>query len=197
MGDNGDVEMYEDAIKFFSDALALSKSEEGSKVLRGKELALLFYSRGYASAKSYENSKPARGESLLRAALSDFEVSYQKDKNNFRAKRAAEKLRLRLSYTRSQSILRSVGPIIIFLVSAFVFVVTQYCFFTGRPGGRIISESHYALLTFGSIIFMIAGLSLPELLKIKIAGVELEKISIEQGGQPFSSLGMPKSSNPQ
>jgi hypothetical protein len=115
MGDNGDVEMYEDAIKFFTDALALSKSEAGSKVLRGKELALLFYSRGYASAKSYENSKPARGESLLRAALSDFEVSYQKDENNFRAKRAAEKLRLRLSYTRSQSILRSVGPIIIFL----------------------------------------------------------------------------------
>jgi hypothetical protein len=39
---------------------------------------------------------------------------------------------------------------------------------------------------------MIAGLSLPELLKIKIAGVELEKISIEQV-QPFSSLSIPKS----
>lgn len=199
LGDNGDVDSYDHAIRFFSDALALSKSKEGSKVLTGRELAALFYSRGYASVKLYENTKPARSESLLRAALSDFEASYQKDKNNFRAKRAAEKLRLRLSYTRSQSILRSVGPAFIFLISVLVFGLTQWFFFKSKPVVwddtakimKVMSETHYALLTFGSIIFMIAGLSLPELLKIKIAGVELEKSSIEQV-QPFSSLGILK-----
>lgn len=199
LGDNGEVEMYDDAIRFFSDALALSKSEDGSKVLTSKELAALYYSRGYASVKLYENTKPARGESLLRAALSDFEASHKKDKNNFRAKRAAEKLRLRLSYTRSQSILKSIGPFFLFLLSVLVFFLTQYVFFTSKPIVwddtakimKVMSESHYALLTFGSIIFMIAGLSLPELLKIKIAGVELEKSSIEQV-QPFSSLGISK-----
>jgi hypothetical protein len=135
----------------------------------------------------------------LRAAISDFRISYQKDKCNIKAKRACEKLTLRLSYTRSQNILRSIGPPTIFAVSAFLFFITQYLFFRGKPvlwdkSSKIfqgMSESHYVLLTFGSLIFMIAGLSLPELLKIKIAGVELEKSTIQQT-QPFSSLGILK-----
>lgn len=199
MGDRGETDMYDYAISFFTDALNLSRSKEGSKVLKDKEIAALLYSRGYASVKLYEQTKPARDENLLRAALSDFRISYQKDKCNIKAKRACEKLTLRLSYTRSQNILRSIGPPIIFAVSAFLFFITQYLFFRGKPvfwdestkTFQGISETHYVLLTFGSLIFMIAGLSLPELLKIKIAGVELEKSTIAQT-QPFSSLGISK-----
>lgn len=199
MGDGGDIDGYDYAITFFSDALALSKSRDGSKILKDKELAALLYSRGYASAKLYEYTKPAKDESLLRGALSDFQISYQKDKCNLKAKRACEKLSLRLSYTRSQQALKSVGPPTIFALSVFLFLVTQYLFFSGKAvlwseaekGLRSMSETHYALLTFGSLIFMIAGLSLPQLLKIKIAGVELEKSTIEQG-QSLSHLGISK-----
>jgi hypothetical protein len=38
----------------------------------------------------------------------------------------------------------------------------------------------YALLTFGSLIFMVAGLYLPQILKLKVAGIELEKSSVNQ-----------------
>jgi tetratricopeptide (TPR) repeat protein len=197
LGDAGDVDMYDYAITFFTDAL--SKSKDASKILKDKELAALLYSRGYASVKLYEYTKPVKDESLLRAALSDFKTSYQKDKCNIKAKRACEKLSLRLSYTRSQQALRSAGPPTIFAISLILFIITQYLFFTGKAvfwdeaakGLRSMGESYHALLTFGSLIFMIAGLSLPQLLKIKIAGVELEKSAVEQA-QSWSNLGISK-----
>jgi tetratricopeptide (TPR) repeat protein len=199
IGDAGDVDMYDYAITFFTDALALSKSGDASKILKDRELAALLYSRGYASVKLYEYTKPAKDESLLRAALSDFKISYQKDKCNIKAKRACEKLSLRLSYTRSQQALRSVVPPAIFAISLILFLITQYLFFTGKAvfwdesakGLRSMGEGYHALLTFGSLVFMIAGLSLPQLLKIKIAGVELEKSTIEQA-QSWSNLGISK-----
>jgi hypothetical protein len=44
----------------------------------------------------------------------------------------------------------------------------------------IESVGSYALLTFGSLIFMVAGLYLPQILKLKVGGIELEKKPVEQ-----------------
>ena len=43
-----------------------------------------------------------------------------------------------------------------------------------------IETGYYILLTFGSILFMITGLYLPQLLKLKVGGIELEKSSVDQ-----------------
>jgi tetratricopeptide (TPR) repeat protein len=56
---------------------------------------------------------------------------------------------------------------------------------------------YYSLLTFGSLMFMVIGLYLPQILKLKVAGIELEKSSIDQatGGDQAvaaSSLGIGK-----
>lgn len=56
---------------------------------------------------------------------------------------------------------------------------------------------YYALLTFGSLLFMVVGLYLPQILKLKVAGIELEKSSIDQaavGDQSFAggTLGVSK-----
>jgi tetratricopeptide (TPR) repeat protein len=56
---------------------------------------------------------------------------------------------------------------------------------------------YYALLTFGSLLFMVVGLYLPQILKLKVAGIELEKSSIDQaavGDQAFAggTLGVSK-----
>lgn len=56
---------------------------------------------------------------------------------------------------------------------------------------------YYALLTFGSLLFMVVGLYLPQILKLKVAGIELEKSSLDQaavGDQAFAggSLGISK-----
>lgn len=45
---------------------------------------------------------------------------------------------------------------------------------------RTINAAQYILLTFGSLTFMVVSLYLPQLLKLKIAGIELEKSTIDQ-----------------
>ena len=45
-----------------------------------------------------------------------------------------------------------------------------------------VPAGYYALLTFGSLLFMVVGLYLPQILKLRVAGIELEKSSIDQAG---------------
>ena len=52
-------------------------------------------------------------------------------------------------------------------------------------------SGYYAVLTFGALIFMVAGLYLPQILKLKVAGIQLEKSSAEQITTP-SALGISK-----
>jgi len=70
-----------------------------------------------------------------------------------------------------------VGQGTILFVSGFVFLLTQISFLvTGK-----LSDPRYDVpVTFGSIILMIAGFYLPRLLKLKVAGIELEKSSVDQ-----------------
>jgi superkiller protein 3 len=60
-----------------------------------------------------------------------------------------------------------------------------------------LPAGYYALLTFGSLLFMVVGLYLPQILKLKVAGIELEKSSVDQatvGDQAFAggTLGISK-----
>lgn len=43
-----------------------------------------------------------------------------------------------------------------------------------------LAGGYYALLTFGSLLFMVVGLYLPQILKLRVAGIELEKSSVDQ-----------------
>ena len=60
--------------------------------------------------------------------------------------------------------------------------VTQAANTSEKGDGGALSAGYYALLTFGSLIFMVAGLYLPQILKLKVAGIELEKSSVDQIG---------------
>jgi hypothetical protein len=63
----------------------------------------------------------------------------------------------------------------------FIFVVAQIEYLRGN-----ISTGPHLALTFGSLVLAVAGLFLPELLKLKVAGVELEKSPVEQQRRPVS-----------
>ena len=54
-----------------------------------------------------------------------------------------------------------------------------------------IKEPEYILLTFGSLTFIVVSLYLPQLLTLKIAGIELEKSTVDQI-QVTGSLGITK-----
>ncbi len=63
----------------------------------------------------------------------------------------------------------------------------------GLPAQSSVADDRtYTALTFGSLLFMVAGLYLPKVLKLKVPGIELEKASVDQVSIP-SSLGINRS----
>ena len=91
------------------------------------------------------------------------------------------------------------GPLVIFTAGAAVFLFAQLDFFFRDTSIRslfglsakssALDAKVYVILTFGALLFMIAGLYLPNVLKLKVPGIELEKASVERVSAP-SALGI-------
>jgi hypothetical protein len=92
---------------------------------------------------------------------------------------AIDKLEKRLYHFSRRSALERIGPWLLTLLSLVVFFLSQANFFLGMPGKQI-DTGYYVLLTFGSLMFILAGLTLAQLLKLKVAGIELEKSAVDQ-----------------
>ncbi len=178
-GEKGDSDFYELAIKHFNKALDLSRTGEGSKFLHNKEKAAVLYSRGFSLIQIYEGTKN-NSNILLQKALFDFKESYNLDKDKYKSKIAYDKVKQRLSLLSTHRITEKFGPGFIFLLSLFVFICIQILFLKSFFfKERIIDLGSYSLFTFGTLVFMIAALYLPNVLKLKVAGIELEKSSID------------------
>ena len=54
-----------------------------------------------------------------------------------------------------------------------------------------IESGYYIALTFASLLFMVVGLYLPQVLKLKVAGIELEKSNVDQA-ETGGTLGISK-----
>jgi tetratricopeptide (TPR) repeat protein len=184
MGDAGDEDRYHDAIHHFSQALDLSKEKKGSIILTNRQKAVVLYSRGYARVKLYENSKGYPEERLLTDAEKDFKTCHKNDPDHHKAARSCEKIKKALRYRSPLKIMEKSGPPFIFFLSLFIFVASSIAFFRGKPAG--FTPVYYALFWFGSLLFMIAGLSLPQILKLKVGGLELEKSTVSQIPTPIT-----------
>lgn len=156
MGDAGDEDRYKEAIHHFT-----QRTQQGSKILKKREMAAVFYSRGYARVKLYEISRGTPDESLLTLARRDFDTCRQNDPDHHKAARASEKIQKALKRLSPLKIMEKLGPLAIFLLSLFIFVASNIAFFQGKPAG--FTPGYYALFCFGSLLFMIAGLSLPQI----------------------------------
>lgn len=178
MGDAGDQVMYDEAVSQFDEGLKIAKSENRSKKLNKKELAAVLYSRGHTRVKLHESHRIRRDESLLHHALDDFNECFRNDPDHHKSKWAAKKIKERLSYLSPQGLVEKIGTFVISFASLSIFILTQVSFIFGIP--RTLEISYYSLLTFGSLIFLVAGLSLPQLSKLRVAGIELEKSPVEQ-----------------
>ena len=183
MGDaDDDGDMYYRAIQEFNEGMRISRSDCGSKKLIGKSLAAAYYSRGYARVKLYEDSKLARDEAQINKARADFRKARNNDPENYKSMRALEKIGKRFGGPRgSQRHIEKIGPWVMFLLSLGVFAVAQLSIFRNQPIQELKSHHYvYVLLTFGSLILAVASIYLPQLLKLKVAGIELEKGAAEQ-----------------
>ena len=178
-GEEEDAEMFAEAIRYFSHALELTEPLKGSKRMTSKEVASVYYSRGYARIQLFETSKIKTDEGLLWKARSDFKICFKKDPTNHKALRSKQKIDKTLDRFSPRRIWETLGGALIASASLFVFVISQSTFFFQLPKVDL-DPIHYVLLTFGSLILAISGIFLPQLLKLKFAGIELEKTSIDQ-----------------
>jgi hypothetical protein len=62
---------------------------------------------------------------------------------------------------------------------------------TKKTSSSGIEMGSYAGLTFGSLLFMVVGLYLPQVLKLSVAGISIEKTTVDQA-QAGSKLGISK-----
>jgi hypothetical protein len=65
-----------------------------------------------------------------------------------------------------------------------LLVLVQLNFFVGHVGKQI-GAAVYLPLSLGLLLFIIAAFYLPQLLRLKVAGIELEKSSTEAVTQPL------------
>ncbi len=135
-----------------------------------------------------------KDESLLHQAIKDFKECLNNDPSNWKAKRAIEKINVKFKYFSPQRLTQKIGPWLIVLLSLVVFVLSQVSFFIGKPlsaklsflqGHPIsIEKEYYVILTFGSLLFIVVGLYLPQIMKLKVGTFELEKSPVEQITSP-------------
>jgi len=172
-------DFFDDAVHYFARAVELGKNEpcSASSRMKPKKWAALYYSIGYTRVKMYSASRGIKDESLLRRALGDFKLCLKNDPEHYKARRAKKKIAEKLRPLSPERLMEKLGPAAIFLASTFVFAYTQFAFL---HSGKISDPVLYSSLTFGSLVLMIAGLYLPRLLKLKVAGIELEKSTVDQ-----------------
>ena len=180
--ESGDTDRYHAAEEKLTAAIEHGHhARSGSKQLMGKELAQVYYLRAYARIKQYENA-PQRNARLRALGRSDFEQCYEIDKNNYKARAALDRLQDKAVQDRQKRFIEIGGPALVTSFAAIVFGMTQIRF-------ESMHSAAYGTMTFGSLIFMIAGLYLPKVLKLKVGAIELEKGAVEQISAP-TSLGI-------
>ena len=155
MADAGDGDRYDEAIAHFDAAISGASSASASKKLSKRDIASIYYSRGYAKVKKYEGSKIGSKLLLLLDALKDFEGCADLDNEHQKARRAIEKLKKELHRFPPEWVASKVGPWVIFALSFATFCGGLYSLFYRKA----MTDSYAALLIFGSLLFMIAGLS--------------------------------------
>ena len=174
-----DGDQYEQAITHYTKGIKLAEPLTGSKRLKKKELAAVYYSRGYARVKSYEYSKPVGDDTLLNDALEDFKKCFDLDPDHHKSGRAKEKLAKRLKKFTRHWLTEKIGPWLILIPSIFVLALSQASFWYKEPL-YLVDAGSYLTMTFGSLVFLVIGLYLPQIMKLKVAGIEIEKSSVDQ-----------------
>ena len=195
LADDGDPDRYVSAEEHLETALELGRNGEGGSVrLDGSELANVYYLRGYTRVKRYEKdtllARLVAPLSSLNGALSDFEQCRAANPGHPKASAAIAKIKKQFQRQRGESLTDFIGPLVIVVAGFAVFVLAQLDFYfhdtrLGLPNKPAMQGvGYYIAATFGALMFMVAGLYLPKVLKLKVGAIELEKTSVEQVSAP-------------
>jgi len=211
-GEGGDGESFTEADAVLGDTLALSFAAEqaaygarkASTVLVGKSLSDALYLQGYAKVKQPDASWRGRiragaSSARLDAAEALFQRAIEADRRNVRASRALTLLRSGRKQERTAAGIERFGAPVVALVAVVALVLVQLSLFISWPALRRERESltfaSYGALTFGLLALLMAAFYLPSILKLKVAGVELEK-SVQQPSVETPIIGISRDSRP-
>lgn len=177
-GEAGDPDMYEQATESFAAALRHGEGQRGSKRLKAKEQAKVHYLRAYAMVKSFEGSKLLRDQDLLWRARDEFKACSRHDPEHFHARRAVAKIEKSLGTRTPQRLLERYVPLLAFFAAAVPFGFAQWKFFW--QADKEFGAAAYTTLTFGLLALMVVSAYLPQVLKLKFGGLEMEKSNVNQ-----------------
>jgi tetratricopeptide (TPR) repeat protein len=177
-----DPDFFEQAIERLTAAIELAGCPLKSRRIEAPELATLHYVRGYARVRLYESAGVGTHEEQLPRAEKDFDQAARLDPDQHMSTRARDKIRKRLKRMSPNELPERIGPVVIASLALAVFLLTQASLIARRP--TELDPGMYATLTFGALLFVLSGVSLPRLLRLKIAGMEMEKTTIERAPDP-------------
>lgn len=172
--DKGDVDLYEQAMMELDRAWVLAGTANASKVASPAFAAAIHYLRGFARSKIYDDPKLAKDESLIAAARDDFRRCLTFDPQNHRALIALRKIEERLKPRSAGWLGDRAAGLVCGLISIIIFTIAAF----GIDKGTL-TPGNGAVFVFGALMFLIASFYLPYLLKLKVAGVELEKSAVD------------------
>lgn len=178
--EDGEADRYVAAIDQYShgfkDMLNDISSSSRSRTVEGR----ILYARGCAHVQAYNYNFTLRGSgsrfglkfrSSLTAAERDFRDA--KRLGHIGATQALQVVAERGSSLRAQEY----PSIIVTVVSILLLGLVQVVFFGGYFAK--LTATQYETFSLALLAFIIAGLSLPQLLKLKVAGISIEKTASE------------------
>jgi tetratricopeptide (TPR) repeat protein len=193
MGDAGDPDAYQSAIDHFEKALSVAGQGGGSRTLRSRELAAVHYSIGYAKVKQAQARGPLPNVGLLRQARKELRECRRLDEEHHKAGRALERLE-RMIPSRPHSLIEEGGRLLVAFLCVMVLGLVVGSVFFDWPANDLDLGADTSALLFGSLLFLMAGLYLPQVLKLKVAGIELEKSVPDQLTTTAQSLAITQES---
>ncbi len=190
-GHIADPELFKDAGDAFTDALVVAKEtatkgvqfRTGSRSLNVREQAAIHYNVGYAAVMGYQASAKGRVIPRFRPPLAQARSAFKRakecDPQHSKAARA-----LRQLSAEKQSKPSRWGGYLLMVISLLLLTAAQGAFYVadglGLPTTLQRNPTIYATLTFGLLGFLLAAVTLPELLKFGVGGVQIEKSRTEQ-----------------
>lgn len=162
-------DVLEEARELLSRVISLWDTPESSVIPSPTERAEVFYSLGVTHWKTASLTTRSQAGKYHGAAREYFRACIRNDPKHRKASRAVRELERIRAASRGFEAAQAVTA----LAAAWMFLLAQYRVVVS--GSLAHSESpQYAAVSFGSILLALAGLLLPELLKLKVAAFELE-----------------------
>ncbi|MBS1910650.1 MAG: tetratricopeptide repeat protein [Bacteroidetes bacterium] len=188
-GSNGDQMMLQQAKVYLDDAIRCIDSGISSKRINGRGQAQILHLRGYTLAKLLMAERGPHAMGLASNALHDFRNAIVADPDLHVAQHAAERMKLAFGSSMPVRWFESYMPLAITALGvalvAFSTLWLVGCIpiysnksLTGSERVILSPPEFIAMVTMGFAI-MIVGSYLPRILKLKMAGVEIEKSTMD------------------